>query len=299
MEPRTVQANGIEIAYESFGGDGDPTVLLVMGLGIQMLGWDDGLCAMLVDRGHRVVRFDNRDVGLSTHMHDAPPPDPFAALAGDASSASYRLDDMADDALALLDALGVQRAHVVGASLGGMIAQTAAIRAPERVLSLTSIMSTTGEAAVTRSTPEAQQALMQPPAGDRDGAIEATVRAFRTIGSPGFELDEPALRERAGRSYDRAYDPLGTARQLVAIYASGDRTELLRELRIPTVVIHGAADPLIQLPAGEATAAAIPGAELIVVDGMGHDLPRALWPRIADAIAGVVARGEAASGDAG
>jgi pimeloyl-ACP methyl ester carboxylesterase len=231
-----------------------------------------------------VVRFDNRDVGRSTKIEGGPRPDLMAAAMGDTSSASYTLDDMAEDCCGLLDHLGVQAAHVVGASQGGMIAQTLAIRHPVRVLSLVSIMSSTGDRAVGQTHPEAMPALLTSPPADREGYAEFVVGAFRAIGSPGFEADEDRLRERARESFDRGYYPEGTARQLVAILASGDRTEALRRLDVPTVVIHGAEDALIDVSGGTATAAAIPGAQLELIEGMGHDLPKELWPRFVDLI---------------
>ncbi len=282
----------IELAYETFGDPSDPPVLLVMGLATQMLGWPDDFCKGIADRGHFVVRFDNRDIGLSTHLHDAPQPDVMAAFMGDTSSASYTLSDMARDTVGLLDELGLDSAHFVGASMGGMIAQTVAIEHPQRVRSLTSIMSTTGDRRVGEATQEATAALLAPPARTRDEAIERTVSTYRIIGSPGYEFDEAALRERAGRSFDRAYDPVGVGRQLVAILASGDRTPRLKELRVPTLVIHGANDALVGVSGGRATAAAIPDAELVVIDGMGHDLPASLWSQITERIAALVERAE-------
>ncbi len=283
-------ANGIEVAYEPFGDPGDPVALLVMGLGVQMLGWDAELCELLAGRGFYVVRFDNRDVGRSTKIEGGPRPDILGAAAGDPSSASYTLDEMADDCAGLLDHLGVEGAHVAGASQGGMIAQTLAIRHRERVLSLVSIMSTTGDRAVGQPHPEALPALMTRPPADREGFAEFVVGTWKVIGSPGFDPDEEALRARAGAVYDRGIHPDGTARQLVAILASGDRTEALRRLDVPTVVIHGTDDPLIDVSGGEATAAAIPGARLELIPGMGHDLPRQLWPRFVDLIAENAAR---------
>jgi pimeloyl-ACP methyl ester carboxylesterase len=280
----TARVNGIELVYETFGDPADDTILLIMGLGVQMLWWDERFCQMLAGRGYRVVRFDNRDVGRSTKLEGGPRPDVMAALAGDVSSASYVLADMADDCVGLLDELGVEAAHLVGASQGGMIAQTVAIRHPERVLSLTSIMSTTGDRAVGQPHPEAIPALLTRPPAGRDGFIDFVVGAWKVIGSPGFEVDEEALRARAGASYDRGIFPEGTARQLVAILASGDRTEDLRRLDVPTTVIHGTNDILIDVSGGKATAAAIPGARLELIEGMGHDLPRQLWPRLVDLI---------------
>src|SRR6185295_18862239 len=277
-------ANGIELTYESFGDSADPTMLMIMGLGVQMIGWDAEFCEFLAGRGFRVVRFDNRDVGRSTKIEGGPRPDVMAVAMGDTSSASYTLEEMSEDCAGLLDHLGVEAAHVVGASQGGMIAQTLAIRHPGRVMSLVSIMSTTGDRAVGQPHPEAMPALLTTPPADRDGYAEQVVLAVRAIGSPGFEADEERLRQRARESFDRGYYPEGTARQLVAILASGDRTEALRRLDVPTVVIHGTDDALIDVSGGTATAAAIPGAELELIEGMGHDLPRELWPRFVDLI---------------
>lgn len=285
--------SGIDVAYERFGDPEAPRVLLVMGLGTQMLGWPDGFCSALVAHGLHVIRFDNRDVGLSTHVHDAPPPDVMAALSGDMSSASYTLSDMAADTVGLLDAIELDSVHIVGASMGGMIAQTIAIEHPHRLRSLTSIMSTTGDGTVGQATPEALATLMSPPASSRQEAQDRTVSIFRVIGSPGFELDEAELREMAGLAYDRADDPLGVARQLVAVLASGDRTAGLRSVDVPTLVLHGAEDPLIDVSGGHATAQAVPGAELVVIDGMGHDLPRALWPEVTARIADLAQRTDA------
>ncbi len=290
---RSAGPSGIDVAYERFGDLEAPPVLLVMGLGTQMLGWHQEFCAQLVGRGLQVIRFDNRDVGLSTHFSAAPAPDVMAALSGDPSSASYTLSDMAADSVGLLDALSLDSAHIVGASMGGMIAQTIAIEHPNRIRSLTSIMSTTGNSAVGQASQQAIGALLSPPALDRQEAVDRTVSIFRIIGSPGFDLDEAELREQAGLSYDRADDPLGVARQLLAIIASGDRTERLRSISVPTLVIHGAGDPLVDVSGGRATAAAVPGAELDVIEGMGHDLPRALWPEITERIAALVQRAQA------
>ena len=289
---RVQAGDDVEVAYETFGDATDPPLLLVMGLATQMIGWPDELCRALADRGHFVIRFDNRDIGLSTHLDAAGPADVPAIFSGDLSSASYTLSDMARDAAGLLDALGVDSAHVVGASMGGMIAQTLAIEHPDRVRSLISIMSTTGDRTVGGATQEALGVLLAPPATTRDEAIERTVTTYRVIGSPAFALDEAALRERAGLSYDRAYDPAGVSRQLAAIWASGDRTPRLADVAAPTLVIHGEQDPLVMVSGGHATAKAIPGAELVVIDGMGHDLPRDLWPELVDRISAHVARAE-------
>jgi pimeloyl-ACP methyl ester carboxylesterase len=289
MSVQTAPANGIEIAYETFGDPGGRSLLLVMGLGTQMLAWHEEFCGALVDLGFHVVRYDNRDTGLSTHLHDAPPPDVMAALSGDTSSASYTLEDLADDAVALLDHLGIDRAHVVGASMGGMIAQTVAIRHPARVASLTSIMSTPSPA-VGSPTQEAMAALLAPPATSRDEALQRARATYEVIGSPGYPLDVAWLETISGEAYDRAYDPAGMARQLLAIHASGDRTPALRGLTHPTLVVHGDADPLVQVAGGHATAEAVPDAALLVLEGMGHNLPRELWPQITGAIAQVAER---------
>jgi pimeloyl-ACP methyl ester carboxylesterase len=284
----------IEVTYERFGDPRAPPVLLVMGLGTQMLGWHEGFCEGLVARGLHVIRFDNRDVGLSSHFPDAPTPDVAAARSGDVSSASYTLSDMADDTVGLLDALRLESAHVVGASMGGMIAQTIAIEHPGRIRSLTSIMSTTGSRSVGQSKAEALRAMAGPPPANRQEVIDRSVKLFRVIGSPGFEMDEAALRERTGVSYDRAYDPLGVVRQTVAVLASEDRTARLRSIDVPTLVLHGADDLICDVSGGRATAEAIRNAELVVIDGMGHNLPRALWPEISSRIASLVQRAEAA-----
>ena len=278
------QANGIELEYEAFGDQAKPALLLIMGLGVQMLGWDERFCNMLADRGFHVIRFDNRDIGLSTHMSDAPVPNPLQLLAQDFSSASYTLDDMADDTAGLLDALGITAAHVVGASMGGMIGQTLAAKHPDRVLSLTSIMSTTGAPEVGQPKPEILSVLITPAPADRDGYVNQIVNTFRAIGSPRYPVDEEWLRSLIEASYDRSHDPNGFMRQLAAILASGDRTEAIRQIKAPTLVIHGEDDPLIVVSGGEATAAAIPGAKLVKLPGMGHDLPPELWPQFIDEI---------------
>ncbi|GAB3200456.1 alpha/beta hydrolase [Geodermatophilus arenarius] len=289
---QTTRAGDVELAYETFGSPGDPPLLLVMGLATQMIGWPDEFCRMLAARGLYVVRFDNRDIGLSTHLDDAGAPDVLAVMGGDHSGVPYRLADMADDTAALLDALGIDSAHVVGASMGGMIAQTLAVRHADRVRSLTSIMSTTGDPAVGAPAEAAIGVLLAPPATDRESAVQRAVDTYRVIGSPGFEFDEHGLRERAGLSFDRAHNPAGVARQLAAILASPDRTAELARVAVPTLVVHGEHDALIDVSGGRATAAAIPGAELLVVDGMGHDLPREVWPQLVDRITALAARAD-------
>jgi pimeloyl-ACP methyl ester carboxylesterase len=280
----------VELAYETFGDPGDPPILLVMGLATQMIGWPDDFCAGLADRGHFVVRFDNRDIGLSTHFHAAGAPDLMRVMAGDHSSVPYALTDLADDTIGLLDALGLDSVHVVGASMGGMVAQLVAVRHPDRVRSLTSIMSTTGDPSVGTPNEAAMGVLFAPPAADRESAVKRAIDTYRVIGSPGFEFDEPALRDRAGLAFDRAHDPAGVARQLAAILSTHDRTRDLMSISVPSLVVHGAEDALVNISGGRATAAAIPDAELLVVEGMGHDLPRAVWPQIIDHITALAAR---------
>ena len=289
---RNVGPSGIEVAYERIGDRGALPVLLIMGAGAQMISWPDGFCAELAGRGLQLIRFDNRDAGRSTHFPDGPVPDLAAALAGDFSSAAYTLADMAADTAGLLDVLWLGSAHIVGASLGGMIAQTMAIECPARVRSLTSIMSTTGAFGVGLPDLPAIAGLGAPPA-NRAGFIDWRVRALRVTGSPGFEFDEAAAAELAGRAYDRDHDRLAMLRQSVAVLASGDRTARLRSLRVPTLVLHGDDDRMCHVSGGRATAAAIPGAELVIFEGMGHSLPQQLWPKIADLIAGLVQRAEA------
>lgn len=283
-----VRGNGIELEYESFGRTGDPALLLVMGLGAQMILWHDEFCGALAERGFHVTRYDNRDVGRSTWLDAAGMPDVLGALAaagaGRPIEAPYRLSDMAADAVALLDELGAGSAHVVGASMGGMIAQTLAIEHPARVRTLTSIMSTTGHPGLPPARPEAMALLMTPLPTGRAAQIERSVEASRVIGSPAYPSDPAELRALAGRAYDRGVNPPGFARQLVAILASGSRRAALAGVRAPTLVIHGGADPLVPVEAGRDTAAAVPGAELLEIPGMGHDLPRALWPTLVDAI---------------
>jgi len=284
------QANGIEIEYDTFGDPGDPALLLIMGLGAQLIAWDVDFVRLLVDRGLHVIRYDNRDVGLSTKIEGGPQPDIFAAMQGDTSSASYTLRDMAADGAGLLDALGIERAHIGGASMGGMIAQTFAIDFPDRTLSLCSIMSTTGDLNVGGSSPAAIEAILAPPPATREEAMDRAEKATSVFGAKGLPVDMAKVRERAGEAFDRMAYPIGIARQIVAIRASGDRTPQLQELDMPTVVIHGSDDELVLPTGGEATAKAIPGAELVVIEGMGHDLPTAAWPQVVDAIAANIGR---------
>lgn len=282
----TTNPDSIEIEYETFGSPDDPTLLLVMGFTAQLIAWDDQFCQSLAERGRHVIRFDNRDCGLSTHF-DGQQVNPMAVmqaqLQGEAPPAvPYDLSDMANDAFGLLDALGIERAHIMGASMGGMIVQTMAIAQPERVLSLVSVMSSPGDPRAGKPTTEARDVLLAPPPTEREAAIEASARA--AVWASKKYVDTDKLRERAARSYDRANYPEGAPRQLAAIYASGDRTEQLRELTVPTLVIHGRDDTLIQPDGGTMTAEAIPEANLLLLAHMGHDLPQPLWPVIVDAV---------------
>jgi pimeloyl-ACP methyl ester carboxylesterase len=284
------QLGQVRLCYETFGDPGAPPLLLVMGLASQMLVWEEGFCELLAGRGFRVIRYDNRDVGRSTILRDAPVPKRWQLAVRDPRGAPYSLDQMADDAAGLLAHLELPAAHVVGASMGGMIAQALAIRHPDRVLSLVSIMSTTGARRVGRPHPRLALRMLRRVARDRDGYIADHIQTYRDIGSPAYSFDEEARRELAGRMFDRGIHPAGSARQIAAIVTASDRTAALRRLRMPTTVIHGDADPLVNVSGGRATAAAIPDATLVIMPGMGHDLPRELWPKIADAIVANIAR---------
>ncbi len=281
----------LHIEYESLGDPSQPAIMLIMGLGMQLTGWPDDFCHGLVARGYRVVRFDNRDCGLSARAPGKKRANLLLAMAAAALGlpvrTPYTLEDMAGDAVGLMDRLGIGRAHIVGVSMGGMIAQVLAARFPQRVLSLTSIMSSSGNRRVSRPSKPARKVLLRRPADPKDteSVIDHLVEMFGVIGSPGYPSSREELRQRVGHSVRRAYEPAGTARQLLAIIASGDRRKLLRTISAPTLVIHGASDPLVPLAAGRDTATQIPGASLLVIDGMGHDLPDALLPHLVQAIA--------------
>lgn len=279
-----MHANGIEIEYETFGDPDGIPLLLVAGLGVQMLSWDEGFCELLADRGFCVIRFDNRDCGLSTWMDSAGPPDIAAAFSEDAKPA-YRLDDMAADAAGLLDALRISAAHVVGASMGGFVAQLIALNHPDHVLSLTSIMSGPGGKDEVAPTPEGQAVLLVSPQRTREARIEQGMWIRKVLKGSLDPWDEDFERARVSRSIDRAYHPDGSARQLIAILAAQSRLERLRSLQVPTIVIHGVDDILIPIENGRLVAAAVPGARLIEIEGMGHDLPDRVWPQVVDAIA--------------
>jgi len=288
MAERITRVGGIELCHETFGDAGGRPLLLVMGLGAPMIWWDEEFCESLAAQGFHVVRFDNRDAGRSSRLRGRA----NLARAYLLHSAPYSLADMAADAAGLLAALGIPAAHVVGASMGGMIAQTLAIRHPERVLSLTSIMSSTGGRLVGRPSGRAMSMLLSAPPRSRAEYVETLVRTFRLIGSPGYPFDEARMRDRAERTFDRGVHPGGTLRQLAAIMAERDRAPRLRQVKAPALVVHGARDPLVHVSGGRATARAIPGADLDVVPGMGHDLPREVWPRIVRGITRIADRAE-------
>ncbi|HYF02768.1 MAG TPA: alpha/beta hydrolase [Patescibacteria group bacterium] len=286
---QNVGPSGIEIVYQRFGDTAAPPVFLIMGAGAQMIAWPDGFCMELVSRGLQVIRFDSRDAGLSTHFTGAP--DFSAAMAGDFSTVPYTLSDIAADTVGLMDTLGFDAAHLVGASMGGMIAQTIAIEYPAQVRSLTSIMSTTGNQSVGQPDYSVLSALGAPP-DNREGYIEWRVQSLKAIGATAYAFDEEAARDIAGRSWDRDHDPLAMLRQAVAVLKSGDRTELLKTITAPTLVIHGKSDKMIDVSGGIATAEAIPNAKLVLFDGMGHGFPDPLWGEMADLIAEHVRQAE-------
>ncbi len=291
MTIQTTPSNGITLAYETFGEPDAVPVLLVMGLGTQMLAWHDGFCELLADRGHYVIRFDNRDIGLSAHLRDERPGKPIAAFVG--RKPAYLVPDMADDAAGLIERLAPGGVHVVGVSMGGCISQSLAIRRPDLVRSLTSISSSTASRRVGRPRLDiAALMLRRRAATNRAEAVAASLDTWRRIGSPGFLFDRDRAERLAGEAYDRCYDPAGVSRQFAAILGTPDRTPALRRLDVPTVVLHGEADPLITVSGGRATAAAIPGARLTTYPGMGHDLPDALWPSFVEEISAVVTKGE-------
>ena len=284
-----IKANGIALEYASYGSNDHDTILLIMGLGAQMTRWPIGLIEMFTRRGYRVVTFDNRDVGLSHKFDEAGPGDVAAImaarLAGKPVTAAYNIDDMANDAAGLLDALHIKQAHIVGASMGGMIAQMVAANHPNKTLSLTSIMSTTGSPDVPPANPEAMAILMNRPVStDLEVLGEEAVRTARTIGSPAYPADAAQIRARFLEDYRRSHYPVGFTRQIAAVMASGDRRAALTKITAPTIVVHGLADPLVPVEGGRDTAATIPGAELREIPGMGHDLPEALFSQVVDAV---------------
>jgi pimeloyl-ACP methyl ester carboxylesterase len=270
MTQRTTDAGGVSLCYETFGDADDPALLLVMGMGTQLISWEPEFCQAFADEGFFVIRYDHRDVGLSQSFEDGPP---------------YTLSDLAADGMALLTALGVERAHVVGASMGGMIAQLMAIEHPDRVLSLCSIMSGTGAPGVNQATPEALAIIGAAPTLARPAAIQAAVDRARFLAGPTYPFDEGRIRRRAAAAFDRADRPDSRARQREATRHTADRTPGLAGLRIPVVVIHGDADPVMTIESGRATAAAVPGSRLVVIEGMGHEIPAAVEPLIVGEVA--------------
>ncbi|MGD0195373.1 MAG: alpha/beta hydrolase [Candidatus Dormibacteria bacterium] len=278
--------NGLQIEYDSFGDPDATPLLLVMGLSYQMIEWDDALCTLIASRGFRVTRFDNRDCGLSSHLDSLGPPDVMGLITRTVP-APYSLDDMATDAIGVLDAMGVPRAHIVGASMGGMIAQLIAINHPERVLSLTSIMSTVGGPHVVQAEPAVSAMLIAPPGKTRDERVEQSFSNRRLIFGTGMPFDAERARQKAERAVDRSYSPEGAIRQLAAIVTAPERTAALGRLTIPTLVIHGENDPLVPPDNGRQTAAALANPRLIMIPGMGHALPEQVWAEVVDAIAAV------------
>lgn len=283
----TLEVGDVELCYDLRRSGDEPVIMLISGLGGQLISWDDGLCDLLVAQGFGVLRFDNRDIGLSTSFDSAGAAnlDLSAGIAVDRDSAPYNLIDMAGDAAGLLGALGIGAAHVVGVSMGGMIAQQLAISHPERVLSLCSIMSMTGAPDSEPPSADALRVLIAPPPEARDEYVENQLEVWKVIGSPGFPFDEARIKSKSLAAYDRSFRPAGVGRQLLAILASPDRTAALGNLRVPTLVIHGEKDPLVRLSGGVATAAAVPGSTMMRVPGMGHDLPTEVWSDVVTAIA--------------
>jgi len=285
----TIAANGIQIEYDTFGKYGDAPLLLIAGLAMQLIHWDEALCDQLARRGHYVIRFDNRDTGLSTQLSEAGIPDVGqiigARMKGEEIRPPYTIEDMADDAVGLLDALEIEKAHICGISMGGMIAQTIALNHCQRILSLISIYSQTGNPALAPPTPKALECLLTPPPMEREANITYTLDVWRTFSGTGFAQDKDWLRKIAAQAYDRAFYPEGVARQLAAVLTQKNRKPDLGSVAVPTLVIHGADDPLVPVEGGKDTAEAIPRAELIIIDGMGHDLPHGgARPQIVDAI---------------
>lgn len=277
------QANDIEIEFDTFGDPGNPAIILIMGLSVQMIAWPETICNELADSGFCVVRFDNRDCGLSTKFDSFGVPNIFAGVAGDASTAAYSLLDMADDVVGLMDFLDVKAAHVVGVSMGGMIAQQAVIDHPKRFMSLCSIMANTGATNVGQPSPEIIAALLKPAGRDRETSIAAALEVSRAISSERY-FDREKELELVTASYDRSFCPDGIMRQLMAILVSPDRTEALRKVTVPTLVIHGLADRLVDPSGGYATASAIPDSKILTFEGMAHELPESVWRDVRDAI---------------
>ena len=288
-EEFTDVGEGITICHESFGDPGDPPALLVMGLGTQMIAWREDFCEQLAARGFHVVRFDNRDVGLSTHL-DGPPPTLRQMFTRRLPEDAYSLEDMADDTVRLTEKLGLGPAHVIGASMGGMIGQVLAARHPDRIRSLVSIMSNTGSRWTGQPALSAYRLFLAQAPDEREAFIEHVMKLFSVVGSRGDLYDEEYVRDVTARSFDRDHDAAGVGRQLGAVLKTGNRNAMLRSITAPTLVVHGTEDRLIRPSGGRATRRAIPGSKLMEVKGMGHDLPRGAWPPILDAIAENAAR---------
>lgn len=297
---RTADVDGLRLAYETFGDPEARPLILIMGLASQMLIWHDDFCRQLAASGHYVVRFDNRDVGLSDRCHQLGRPSLWRAVLdarlGRPVRTAYSLDDMAADTVGLMAALGLERAHVFGTSMGGMIAQAMAVRYQERVLSLISALSSTGNPSLPLPTWEATKVLLRRPPRTRDAYVEYSVDLWRTIGSPGYPFDEDHVRRRAALMFERGLTGSGSLRQMVAILHHGDRRPDLARLRLPTLVIHGVEDPLVPVEAGRDTARSIPGAALMLLEGVGHTLPREVWPKVIDAISALTEMAEPARG---
>jgi pimeloyl-ACP methyl ester carboxylesterase len=277
---KTAKVGDIEVTYDTFGDPSSQPMLLIMGLGAQMIRWDDAFCKAIAAQGRWVIRFDNRDVGLSTKFDEAGVPDVMSLVQGQPVDTPYKLKDMADDAVGLLDYLGIKEADIVGVSMGGMIAQTMAIHYPGRVRTLVSIMSSTGNPKLPQPKPEAMAVLLAPPVSNRDEYITNSVASSRLLHGPTYPLDEDYVRKYAGIQYDRCYNPQGVQRQLGAILTSGSRKEELGNLKIPTLVIHGDVDPLVPVEGGKDTAKSIPDAKLVIIEGMGHSFPTEVVPNI-------------------
>ena len=287
IPPAMTRANGIELCYDAFGDRDAAPLILIMGLGRQMIAWDEEFCASLASRGYWVIRFDNRDIGLSTKFREGGVPNVLAMLSGqgDATGVPYTLRDMADDTVGLMDALGIATAHAVGASMGGAIAQEMAIHHSGRLRTMTSIMSSTGEPGLPLPTAQAMEILLSPIPTDREAYCARYSEVWQVLRGAGFPLDEARDAQRATRIFERGLNPPGAARQLAAIVASGSRKDALAAVRVPVLVIHGDVDPLVPLAGGIATANAVPGAKLVVIKSMGHALPISMWPQIIEAIA--------------
>ena len=285
-----VTANGIRIEYDTFGKSSSPALLLIMGGGSQMIYWEAGFCELLSKKGLYVIRFDNRDIGLSTKFEEAGIPDMMAITKGKPVIPLYTLEDMADDAVGLLDALGIEKAHICGASVGGMIAQVVSYRHPEHVLSLTSIMSSTGNPALPQIKPEILAEVYKPVPDEREAYIEHSVNMWRKLWSPGFPFEEDRLRTLMAESYDRSYYPQGMARQSAAVLAHGYQKTSIASIKAPTLVIHGDKDPFMSVEGGKETAELIPDSKLLIINGMGHDIPKGAWSIIIDAISSHIKR---------